>query len=86
VYDETIQVLRSAVDKSKLGHTDKQEAIRKLSVLSEKLEKDFIPNENFQQVIERERATSWQYGGRTVMGKAKPPAKKSPDDPQLKLF
>lgn len=86
VYDETIQVLRSAVDKSKLGHTDKQEAIRKLSVLSEKLEKDFIPNENFQQVIERERATSWQYGGRTVMGRAKPPAKKSPDDPQLKLF
>ena len=86
VYDETIQVLRSAVDKSKLGQTDKQEAIRKLSVLSEKLEKDFIPNENFQQVIERERNTSWMYGGRTVMGKAKPPAKKDKDDPQLKLF
>ena len=86
VYDETIQVLRSAVDRSKLGQTDKQEAIRKLSVLSEKLEKDFIPNENFQQVIERERNTSWQYGGRTVMGKAKPPAKKDKDDPQLKLF
>ena len=86
VYDETIQVLRSAVDKSKLGQTDKQDAIRKLSVLSEKLEKDFIPNENFQQVIERERNTSWMYGGRTVMGKAKPPAKKDKDDPQLKLF
>ena len=86
VYDETIQVLRSAVDKSKLGQTDKQDAIRKLSVLSEKLEKDFIPNENFQQVIERERNTSWMYGGRTVMGKAKPSAKKDKDDPQLKLF
>lgn len=86
VYDETIQVLRSAVDKSKLGQTDKQDAIRKLSVLSEKLEKDFIPNENFQQVIERERNTSWMHGGRTVMGKAKPPAKKDKDDPQLKLF
>jgi hypothetical protein len=86
VYDETIQVLRSAVDRSKLGQTDKQEAIRKLSVLSEKLEKDFIPNENFQQVIERERNTSWLHGGRTVMGKAKPPAKKDRNDPQLKLF
>jgi len=86
VYDETIQVLRSAVDRSKLGNTDKQEAIRKLSVVAERLEKDFIPNENFQQVIERERATSWQYGGRTVMGKAMPPAKKAPDNPQLKLF
>jgi hypothetical protein len=72
--------LQDAVNKAKIGQTDKQEAIRKLSVLSAQLEKDFIPNENFDQVIARERNDSWRYGGRTVMGKSKPP------DPQLSLF
>jgi hypothetical protein len=80
VYDETINTLRDAVNKAKIGQTDKQDAIRKLSVLSEQLEKDFIPNENFDQVIARERNDSWRHGGRTVMGKSKPP------DPQLSLF
>jgi hypothetical protein len=80
VYDETINTLRDAVNKAKIGQTDKQDAIRKLSVLSEQLEKDFIPNENFDQVIARERNDSWRHGGRTVMGKSKPP------DNQLSLF
>jgi len=80
VYDETINTLRDAVNKAKIGQTDKQDAIRKLSVLSQQLEKDFIPNENFDQVIARERNDSWRHGGRTVMGKSKPP------DPQLSLF
>ena len=43
--------------------------------------KDFIPNANFDKVIEQERNDSWRYGGRTVFGKAKPPV-----EMQLKLF
>lgn len=85
VYDETIRVLKDAVDKAKVGQSEKQDAIKKLSVISQQLEKDFIPNENFDQVIARERADSWKYGGRTVMGKAQPPKKDGPDN-QLKLF
>lgn len=82
VYDETISVMREAVNKAKIGQSDKQEAIRKLSVLSQQVEKDFIPNERFDEVVERERKDSWRHGGRTIFGKEKPP----PQNNQLSLF
>jgi len=85
VYDETIHTLQTAVQKAKLGVHDKNEAIKNLSKAAARLEQDFIPNNNFEQLIERERNDSWKYGGRTVMGKAKPPAKKG-DEGQLRLF
>ncbi len=80
-YDETIATLKRAVYKAKLGFTDKQEAIRRLSQIAQKAENDFTPNANFNEVIEKERRDSWRYGGRTVLGKAKPPV-----EAQLKLF
>lgn len=85
VYDETISVLKDAVNKAKIGQSDKQEAIRKLSVLSQQVEKDFIPNARLEELIQEERDRSWQYGGRTVMGKAQPPGKKKGGS-QLSLF
>ena len=81
VYDETIRTLQNAVYKSKLGLSEKNEAIKRLHKIAENAEKDFTPNANFDQVIAKERADSWKYGGRTVMGKAKPPIQQ-----QLKLF
>lgn len=81
VYDETIKTLQTAVHRAKIGLSDKAEAIKKLSEIAQRAEKDFTPNANFEQVIEEERNNSWRYGGRTVFGKAKPP-----QDPQLKLF
>lgn len=81
VYDETISTLQSAVYKAKIGHTEKQEAIKKLHQMAQRAEKDFIPNNNFEKLVEKERNDSWRYGGRTVFGKAKPP-----EDVQLKLF
>jgi len=84
VYDETISVLKDAVNKAKIGQSDKQDAIRKLSMLSQQVEKDFIPNARLEELIREERDHSWQYGGRTVMGKAQPPKKKGGD--QLSLF
>jgi uncharacterized protein len=84
VYDETIQVLRTAVDKAKIGRGDKQEAIKKLSLLSQRKEADFLPQDNFSALIEKERNESWRYGGRTVFGKASPPSKRK--DIQLRLF
>ncbi len=82
VYDEAIQTLQNAVQRAKLGNTEKNEAIKNLSKAAQQLEKDFQPNNNFEQLIERERNNSWKYGGRTVFGKAQPPKPNT----QLKLF
>lgn len=84
VYDETISVMREAVNKAKIGQGDKQEAIRKLSVLSQQVEKDFIANERFDEVVARERNDSWRHGGRTIFGKEQPPP--PPKNNQLSLF
>lgn len=81
VYDETISVLNKALHKAKIGQSDKLHAIQQLSKLSRKAEMDFIANDNFEALIEKERRDSWKYGGKTVFGDAKPP-----NDPQLKLF
>ena len=73
VYDETISVLTKAVNKAKIGEADKLQAIQKLGELSRQAEKDFIPNGNFEELLERERNNSWKYGGKTIFGDAKPP-------------
>lgn len=85
VYDEAIRTLETAIRRAKLGSSDKNEAIKSLSKAAMLAEKDFVPNNNFEQLIERERNDSWKYGGRTVMGKAKPLTTK-PGGQQLSLF
>ncbi len=85
VYDEAIQTLETAIRRAKLGDNDKNGAIRKLHQASAQLEKDFTPNDNFDQLIERERRDSWKYGGRTVMGKAQRPSQ-AQKPTQLRLF
>lgn len=86
VYDETISTLQRAVKKAKIGQSDKLQAIKKLTELAQRAEEDFIPNNNFDQLIEKERNESWKYGGRTVMGKALPPSGRSSKGVQLRLF
>jgi hypothetical protein len=81
IYDETISVLRDSVEKAKMGETDKKAAIHNLSKITQMLEKDFIPNADFDKVIAKERAESYKYGGRTVYSMAKPPKHQ-----QLDLF
>ncbi|MEO8404832.1 MAG: DUF763 domain-containing protein [Chitinophagaceae bacterium] len=84
VYDETIHTLQTAVEKAKIGHTDKTDALKKLHEIAAKAEKDFIPNTNFEALIEQERKDSWKYGGKTVFGDAKP--RKGTSGSQLNLF
>jgi uncharacterized protein len=79
-YDQTIDILRVALDKAKLGNEDKRDAIKNLTLAAQAMEKNFIPNANFYKVIEKERKESYKYGGRTIYGKAKPPSG------QLNLF
>ena len=84
VYDETIATLQSAVQKAKIGNTEKAEAIKKLHTIAANAEKDFhAESTNFAALVEKERSESWKYGGKTVMGDAKPPQHKNK---QLTLF
>ncbi len=87
VFDKTIYTLKHAIQKAKLGHTEKKEAIRGLHQLAKKIEKDFIPNDNFDQLIEREKKLSNQFGGRTVMDDLKKKTRrKVHTNRQLSLF
>ena len=79
VYDDSITVLKNAVNKAKMDRSDKLKAVKSLSKASQQLEKDFQPTGNLEAVIEKERNESWKYGGRTVMGSVKKPE-------QLNLF
>lgn len=86
VFDETINTLQTAINRAKIGNSDKMAAIQKLSEISRNAEKDFTPNTNFEALIQKERDESYKYGGRTIFGDAKPPKKQSGDSGQLKLF
>jgi uncharacterized protein len=83
-YDEVISTLQKAVQRAKIGQNDKAAAIRKIHEIAAKAEKDFIPTDNLKQLIEKEIAESWKYGGKTVFGDAKPP--KRSKGVQLRLF
>jgi hypothetical protein len=65
VYDETLRVLRSAVNRAKLGNADRLAAIRRLETQSRRLEK-VADGPTFEEFIARERAHSHLLGGRTV--------------------
>ena len=83
VYDETIQILQTAVEKAKIGYSEKSQAIKNLHLVTQIVEQQFIPDEElFDKAIAKERAESHRYGGRTIFGKAQPPK----DDGQLSLF
>jgi hypothetical protein len=79
-----ISTLQKAVQRAKIGQNDKTEAIKKIHEIAAKAEKDFIPTDNLKQLIEKEIAESWKYGGKTVFGDAKPP--KRTKGVQLRLF
>ena len=84
VYDRSIEVLNKAIDKSRIDHNEKRRAFKRLHDSVLKIEKNFIPNDNFESVIEKERQNSHKYGGMTVFGPAKAPVRKQ--DGQLNLF
>ncbi|MEL6359152.1 MAG: DUF763 domain-containing protein [Bacteroidota bacterium] len=72
VYDETISTLQKAVERAKMGHTDKQKAISSLTKIAQRAEVDFVAEDKLDELIEHERKQSHKYGGRTVKGWAKP--------------
>jgi hypothetical protein len=67
VYDETIRVLKSAVQKAALGRTEELAAIKRLDDQARQLE-FFAVGPSLESYIAHERASSVEYGGRSVFG------------------
>ena len=65
VYDETIRVLKSAVDRARLGQADRLAAIQRLDAQARTLER-WASGPGFEEFVAAERARSPGYGGRTV--------------------
>jgi hypothetical protein len=65
VYDETIRVLKSAVDRAKLGNDEKLAAIRRLDTQARSLER-VATGPSFDEYVRTERHRSPDYDGRTV--------------------
>jgi hypothetical protein len=84
-YDESLGVLRSALDAAKLGHTEKLEGFRRLDRLTRNVESNMEPLADFSAAIAHERNISSSVGGRTVLDDAREP-KKTAANQQLSLF
>ncbi len=66
VYDETINILKNAIDKAKLDNSEKIDALNRLYKIYRKVEKDLKPEAIFDEVIKKEKEESNKYGGKTV--------------------
>jgi hypothetical protein len=65
VYDETLGVLRRAVDRARLGEDARLAAIRRLDAEARRLERA-ARGPSFDELLETERTASAAYGGRSV--------------------
>lgn len=92
VYDETIATLRHAVNRAKIGHSDKQRAIKSLHENAKRIEKNFVPNDRYEELIDKEWEMSNTLGGRTVfdsqsmLDNERRKRKKQKNKKQLSLF
>lgn len=70
VYDETLRVMRRAVDQARLGNEEKLAAIKRLDVESRRLER-VAKGPSFDDFVAEERRRSAEYGGRSVFGEVR---------------
>lgn len=74
VYDETLRVMRDAVSRAKLGQADRLASLKRLDDQARALER-VVLGVDVDGIMRAERRASHRYGGRTVMGFAKPPSR-----------
>ena len=84
-YDESLSVLRRALDAAKLAHTEKLEGFRRLDQLTRTVETNLEPLADFSAAITHERSISPSHGGRTAFDDAGK-ARKTTANKQLSLF
>jgi len=68
VYDETLRVMKSAVQKARLGRNEELEAIKRLDEQARNLEYQISAGPTVDEIVTHEMAVSPQYGGRSVFG------------------
>ncbi|MBY2965007.1 DUF763 domain-containing protein [Rhizobium leguminosarum] len=73
VYDETIAVMKSAVQKGRLGREEELQALKRLDDQSRQMER-FVTGPDLKEIIAGEFRQSADFGGRTVFGWEEPPA------------
>jgi uncharacterized protein len=78
-YDESLAVLRRALDAARVGHTDKAGGMKRLDAFTRAIEKHYGPEANFDAAVAHERAISPTLGGRTVFDDRS--SKRSPAKP-----
>jgi hypothetical protein len=84
VYDETIRLLKSAVQKARLDRDEALGALQRLDAQSRQLERT-VRGPGVEQLIADEREHSHTYGGRSVFGWEPPPASRSASAPLAPL-
>ena len=67
VYDQTLRVLKAAVERARLGNDDRLQALRALDAQARGLEAR-AEGPEFQDCVREERAASHSYGGMSVLG------------------
>jgi hypothetical protein len=72
VYDRTIDVLKTAVQKARLGQSEELAAIKRLDEQARRLERH-ARGPSVEALFTEERARSHEYGGRSVFGLEPPP-------------
>ncbi len=71
VYDRTLHALRGAVDRARIGRSDKVEALRRIERRVRRLERE-VSGPSFDELVEDEWRRSPDRGGMTVFGGAGP--------------
>ncbi|MBY5542898.1 DUF763 domain-containing protein [Rhizobium leguminosarum] len=71
VYDETIAVMKSAVQKGRLGRVEELQALRRLDDQSRQMER-YVTGPDLKEIIAGEFRQSANFGGRSVFGWEEP--------------
>ena len=77
VYDQTIGVLKAAVETAKLGREEQLDALRRLDAQARRLERATAAP-SVEAMIAQERRASHGYGAYSVLGPEPAPAKAAP--------
>jgi hypothetical protein len=83
-YDESISVLRRAVDLAKIGDRERTDGLRRLDRLVTTVGAELQPDANFDRIMQHERTISPALGGRTVFDDRK--RTKARASEQMSLF
>ncbi len=83
VYDRTVEVLETSLEKAKLGDKERMEGLSRLHRFVKTIEHTLEPEADFDALIAHENRISASLGGRSVFGPARPPKRASE---QRRLF